>query len=365
MSAAPEIVPPTSEAEDLPAPPRQPTSPLIKVAAALVIAATSWFLLKEFAGLLRPLLMAVFLCYVIHPVYLRLRERITKPAAIAVMVGGSVGILYVLGLMVQVSVDELSEDLPRLTKRAQRIGHQVREFLDDYVPWLITQPEGNTARAEQRAARLRELTKNIVNVAADALAEAVVVGFYLLFLFLEMGQFPRRVQSAFGGERADHILTIFRNINYAIASYLRVKVKASLLLAVPVALVLWATGVRFAVLWGVLTFLCNFIPYAGSIIAVSLPLLFALLQLEPGWQPVAAVLGVVAIHVVMTYVVEPTLVGKGVGLSPLIILVALTFWGACWGLVGMFLAVPLTVMLKIVLENIPSTRAFTRLLIDE
>jgi len=134
---------------------------------------------------------------------------------------------------------------------------------------------------------------------------------------------------------------------------------------VPVTLILWIFGVKFAVLWGVLTFLCNFIPYLGSIIGASLPILFAFLQVEPIWKPITAGLGVIACHMVMAYLVEPTMVGKGVGLSPLVILAALAFWGQCWGLIGMFLAVPLTVMLKIVLENVAFTRPFARMLSDE
>jgi AI-2 transport protein TqsA len=80
---------------------------------------------------------------------------------------------------------------------------------------------------------------------------------------------------------------------------------------------------------------------------------------------VAAAVGVLTIHLVMTYAVEPTIVGKGVGLSPLVVLIALAFWGLCWGLVGMFLAIPLTVVLKIALEHMAGTRPAARLLADE
>src|SRR5262249_33203288 len=155
--------------------------------------------------------------------------------------------------------------------------------------------------------------KEVLNVAANALMGAVIVGIYLLFLLLEIGRFPRRGRTAFGEERAEKILAIAATINRAIAGYLRVKIKDTVLLAVPVAVVLWACGVKFAVLWGMLTFVCNFIPYVGSIVAVTVPLAFAFLEAETTWQPVAAALGVLAIHLVMTYLVEPTMVGKGVG----------------------------------------------------
>ena len=95
----------------------------------------------------------------------------------------------------------------------------------------------------------------------------------------------------------------------------------------------------------------------------ALPLAFAFLDLE-GWRPFAAAAGVLGVHLLMTYVVEPTITSRAVGLSPLVILFSLAFWGQCWGLIGVFLAVPLTVVAKIVLENVAFTRPFAELLGD-
>jgi AI-2 transport protein TqsA len=344
---------------------RSDQTTLWTVAGWLVIAAASWYLLKEFATLLRPLLLAVFLCYVILPVHLRLRQRIPGYAAVAVMVGGSVGVLYLLALLIHSSAVELDRELPDLTNRAQAILEKAERFIDDYLPWLAGEAGDAAAVQRAREAKLRDLGRGLVNVAADALVEAFVVGFYLLFLLMELHQLPQRVRKAFPARQSDQVLAVSRNINAAMASYLRVKVQASLVLAVPVMLVLWICGVPFAVMWGVLTFICNFIPYVGSIVAVSLPLLFTFLHLDLGWRPIAAASGVLAVHLVMTYLVEPRLVGRGVGLSPLVILATLAFWGLCWGPVGMFLAIPLTVMLKIVLGNVAFTRPLARLLGDE
>jgi AI-2 transport protein TqsA len=338
---------------------------MLTLAGCLVIAATSWYLLKEFAALLRPLFLAVFLCYVILPIHQRLKQAIPGIVSMVVMVGASVGLLFLLTLLFHASVVELYGDLPRLTQRAKTIAHRAETYLDEHLPWLIGYAGDDTNAEEIRTRKLQEIAGTVANAAAEVLLEAFVVGFYLLFLLLEVWRFPNRVRAAFVNEQAQRVLAVVDNINTAMANYLRVKVKASLCLAVPVTVVLWACGVRFALMWGVLTFLCNFIPYIGSIIAWSLPILFAFLQLDFGWQPVAAAAGVIAIHLVMTYLVEPSMVGKGVGLSPLVILVALAFWGQCWGVVGMFLAIPLTVMLKIVLDNVAFTRPLARLLADE
>jgi AI-2 transport protein TqsA len=139
-------------------------------------------------------------------------------------------------------------------------------------------------------------------------------------------------------------------------------VKANTVLALPAMLVLWIFGIKFVVLWGAVTFLANFVPYLGSLVACGLPILFAFLDLGFGWQPLTAAVLLICVHVSSAYLVEPAITGKAVDLSPLVVLIALSFWGLCWGLVGMVLAVPLTAMLKIILQNAAGTRPIARLM---
>ena len=135
--------------------------------------------------------------------------------------------------------------------------------------------------------------------------------------------------------------------------------------ALPVVAILWAFGVSFPGMWGVLAFVGNFIPYVGSLVAFVLPVLLAFLELEPAWRPLAVLALLVLVQFVTNNFVEPRLTAHAVDLSPLVVLVALAFWGLCWGVVGMVLAVPLTVMLKIVWENIALTRPLARLMAEE
>jgi AI-2 transport protein TqsA len=349
---------------DQPTPRLPDSSTLWTIACWVVIAAGSWYLLKEFALLLRPLFLAVFLCYIFVPIHLRLKQRFPGVVSLILMVVVPVGFLYLLALVVHSSAIEFQQDLPRLANRIESIRQDVLGLVDEKLPWLIDKAPDNKKAQEQRAAQLRAVAGTVANVAADTLVEALVVGIYLLFLLMEAGRFRGRVDFAFDSQQSQQILAVVGNINRAIASYIRLKVIASLYLAIPVTVVLWSLDVKFAILWGVLTFMCNFIPYLGSIIAWSLPIAFSFLWLDPGWRPIAVAACIIAIHLIMTYLVEPNMVGRGVGLSPLVILVALSFWAQCWGLIGMFLAVPLTVMLKIILENITFTRSLARLLGD-
>ena len=266
----------------------------------------------------------------------------------------------VAGLVAK-SAASLAADMPRYTFQVRSAFDRYRALAESR-PWVAGLIGDPADAADLGGAKLRDLAASMASAAADVVSQGVLVGVYLLFLLLEAANFPRRIRAGFDPPRAAQVLSVVARINLSIASYLRVKVLASLILAVPATIILWAFGVKSPLLWGVLTFLFNFVPYVGSVVAWSLPTLLAFLDLEPGWRPIAVALLLLADHLLTANVIEPALTGKAVDLSPLVILLALAFWGVCWGLEGMFLAVPLTVVLRIVLDNLPPTRPIARLM---
>ena len=346
--------------------PRRTLFPLYTPAVSVVILAGGWYLLKELGPLLRPLTLAVFLAYTILPAHRRLSRRVPARVAGLLLALLVTGLVVGLTVLVYGNLVDLKAELPRLIERARGLAAGLRTWGRDRLPaWaLAPAPDAAPAGAET-AARLKALASHLVNAAAGFLAEALVVLIYLVFLLLEARRFPARVRAGFPPERAERILEVLGAINRAMASYLRAKVLSSLLTALPVVAVLWAFGVPFAGMWGVLTFVGNFIPYVGSLVAFVPPVLLAFLELEPPWRPVAVLVLLTLVQFVTNNLVEPRLTASAVDLSPLAVLVALAFWGLCWGVVGMVLAVPLTVMLKIVCENIELTRPLARLVAEE
>jgi AI-2 transport protein TqsA len=349
----------------MPAPPAPPPwrdpAAVRTAAAAVVAAAAGWFLLRELAPVVRPLLFAVMLGYVILPYHARLRRKVSGAASLALLGGAAVLVVGGLAVAVYASVLGLAEELPGLQKRAVRLLHTGDDWVRENVPWLARSADGKELEA-RLAGQAAEAAAPVLGAAAGVVGDAVVIGLYLLFLLGEAARLPDRVRAAYPPDRADDILKVAGAVNAAIVSYLKAKVKSSLVLAVPVGLILAAFGVRFALLWAVLTFLCNFIPYVGSVVAYTVPVGFAFLQMPFGWQPVVAGLLVLGCHLASAMVIEPMLLGRAVGLSPLVILGSLAFWGLLWGVPGMFLAVPLTVVAVIVMGHFDTTRPLARLL---
>lgn len=141
-----------------------------------------------------------------------------------------------------------------------------------------------------------------------------------------------------------------------------IKTILSLLTSILVLIVLLLFDVDFPIVWALLTFLLNFIPNIGSILASLLPILIAVLQFDSFVTVIWLSVCLVGIQFVMGNIIEPKFMGEGVDLSPVLILFALIAWGYLWGFIGMLLAVPLTVLMKIVFENIKSLAPVAKLM---
>jgi AI-2 transport protein TqsA len=227
--------------------------------------------------------------------------------------------------------------------------------------WLTDSVNSGEVAAQRTSAEIRSAVLGLVNSLAQWIGEFVLLSLYLVFLLMEARHLPRRIHAGFQNKSGKQLLEIGSAINKSMSEYLRVKTIASVLVALPAALVFWLFGVPFVGMWAVLVFVGNFIPYVGSIFAFVLPVVLAFLELAPIWKPVA-VLALLSINqFVNNNLIEPKLTARALDMSPVVILMALTFWGMCWGLTGMFLAVPIAVMLRAVFDHIPITRPLARL----
>ena len=192
---------------------------------------------------------------------------------------------------------------------------------------------------------------------ASFLGNLFLVLIYTLFLIVEQGAFSRKLLLLFpdADDEARYRDALDR-INKSIKTYISVKTLVSVMTGVVSFLIMWAVGLDFAIFWAFLIFLLNYIPTIGSLIATVFPATFALLQFD-GWGPFAIIfLGIGAVQVVVGNVVEPKLMGNSLNISGLVMLLSLALWGALWGVVGMVFSVPIMVILMIFLAEFEGTR---------
>ena len=180
-----------------------------------------------------------------------------------------------------------------------------------------------------------------------------VVALFVVFLLMEMGLFKAKAIAALDGKTPGRITLIMRDIIQQVTKYISVKFFISLLTGIFVFLGTWVVNLDFPIIWGFLAFVLNFIPNFGSIISGILTTFFALVQFWPKPGPVIWVgFLMLAVNMILGNFVEPKVQGRNLGLSPFIIIISLSVWGWLWGFLGMILAVPMMVILKIVCENI-------------
>jgi len=208
---------------------------------------------------------------------------------------------------------------------------------------------------DQEAIRLwvRDLTFLISNTSVKFLSSAVLVVLFMVFIMFEASFFKEKLTAAFKN-RGPSIDKMGNEIIAQVTRYLGTKFLFSLANGIIYAVVFHLVGLEFAIVWGVIQFLLNFIPTLGSIAAGVGISFFALIQFWPNPVPIIIVIATILIvNLILSNILDPKIIGDRVGISPLVILISLSIWGFLWGFAGMLLAVPMTVIIKIICENIP------------
>jgi predicted PurR-regulated permease PerM len=314
---------------------------LLALAAFVVIVAG----LRTAQTIVVPFVVAAFLAMICLPPLKWLQDK-GLPVWLALVV--IFAAIVVVGLLVVGvvgnSISELREQLPVYERR-------VAEIQADVSAWLNARDINVGFKFDQEdfdAQRALSLFGSMLGAVGAVLSNALVILFTLVFILLEAADFPAKLRAVSGG-RGD-ISERVKTVQASVRRYVSIKTSISLLNGVLVAVWLWLLGVDFPLLWGLLTFLLNFVPNIGSFLAAAPAVALAFLQFGLARAGLAAA-GYVALETVVGNVLEPRVMGRGLGISPLVVFLSLVFWGWVLGPVGMLFSVPLTMIVKIVLDN--------------
>ena len=184
-----------------------------------------------------------------------------------------------------------------------------------------------------------------------------LVVLYASFFMAERGSMARKLVIALGGEEpGQRALSLLARINDRIGGYLFVKTVVNVILGMISYGIMLVLGIEFALFWAVLIAFLNYIPYLGSIVGVIFPVLLSLAQFGTLWMAGLVLVSLTAAQMLVGAWMEPRLMGRAFNLSPFVVLLALAFWSALWGVPGALLAVPMTASLVLVLSEIEATR---------
>ncbi len=314
--------------------------------------------LKAAGTLLLPFLVALFLTTLSAPPVLWLeRRRVPAWLAVTVVMVLLIAVVTAFGALLTTAMSGFNAALP---------GYQtaLTEHSDRLLGWMRSlpfDPLQGRAYDSLDPNELFGLIGSLVGSVVAALSNTALVILTTVFLLLEVAGFPRKLRIALRDPLAD--LGPYGGAVKEVQRYLLIKTLVSLATGAGIAGWLWLLGVDFPLLWGIVAFMLNYIPNVGSIVAAVPTMLVALVQ--PG-QGIGTALGVgagyLAVNMVLGNLVEPQLMGRRLGLSPLVVFSSLVFWGWVWGTFGMLLSVPLTVGVRIFLERHDDTKHIAVLL---
>ncbi|MEM7573193.1 MAG: AI-2E family transporter [Bacteroidota bacterium] len=319
----------------------------IALGLALIIVGSEFFI---------PLFLALFLWYIINGINDSFRRlpQVDRycPQWLSLTLSFSfIGLLlYFVGNLIVANVNEFILTAPNYMGKIDDLLLQVHNLLGrDGLPWTID----TIKYGDQLVANYSILLSGVTSIAKGFF----LIILYVIFLLIEQGSFHRKIK-AMGltpsqQSRYDRVVS---QVNSSMRKYLGVKTFTSALTAVLSYIVFYAIQLDYAVFWAFLIFLFNFVPTIGSITATILPGLLALLQFDGISQFLVIAIGVSGIQVLVGNIIEPRMMGDTLNISPLVIVLALIIWSILWGVAGMLLSVPITVMIIIFCAQFPATR---------
>jgi len=321
------------------------TNFLLIVACLVVIIAG----LKAAQDLLVPFLMAVFIAIILGPLQGWLQQKKVPTWAALLLIIGLISVLGLLtGVLLGASINDFSDNLPGYEAKIQAKTAGLAAFMGNFG-LKVSQKE--LLRYVDPGAAMSLAGKLLTSLGA-LLSNTFLILLTVVFILLEASTFPVKLRRVLGS--GSKMLGDVEQFIGKINRYMVIKTWTSLATGVLAALWLAILGVDYPLLWGLLAFLFNYVPNIGSIIAAVPPLLLALVQM--GITPaLLAGAGYIVINMVIGNVLEPKFMGRGLGLSTLVVFVSLIFWGWVLGPVGMLLSVPLTMTVKVGLANSEET----------
>ncbi|MBE3124429.1 MAG: AI-2E family transporter [Acidobacteria bacterium] len=323
----------------------------IKAAIAVVVLFVVGVVLKLARPVLIPFILAVFLSYIIDPALTFLtRCRCPRPGAVLIVLALMFVLLYLVGVLFYSSGKALVAELP---KYQDRLGDLARLLEKGLGPFKI---DLSSALEKLDIEKIGAVLLSGIGPFVSLLGRLLLVFLFLVFIVSGRGRAGAKILKFLGDGRASRVQGVLEAINVQVRKYLVIKTAVSLGNGLMVWIVLTLFGVDFAALFGLLAFFLNFIPNIGSLIAMVLRVGFAFFQFGNFWMPFWIFVVTVGLDTILGEILEPRIMGKGLGLSPLLVLFSLLFWGWLWGIPGMILSVPLTAVIKIVCQNIPALR---------
>ena len=313
------------------------------------------FILFIGKNLILPLAIAVMISYVINELKIQLSKITFKKKKLPnwLLTFSSFGIivllLILLGNVLYSNILSITEVIPTYQKNINLLVSKFISF-EKIDLTLITKEWLN-------GDKIATIISTILDSLTSIFSNSMLILLYLVFIMLESSMFSKKIKLIYTNKESyKRVSFILKNINNSMSKYISLKTITSLTTGFMSYVVLMMLDIDFAFFWAFLIFALNFIPTIGSLIATLFPAIIALLQFGTFLYPSIVLLAIGSIQFLIGNVLEPKIMGNSLNVSPLVVLISLAFWGAIWGITGMVLSVPITIMIIITFSQFESTK---------
>jgi len=321
-------------------------SSIIKLAALIIIFAGAIYA----KSIIAPILLALFISIIcIQPITWLEKKRMPRWMAIIIVILGLISLFLGFSSLLGGTLSFFLSNVSKYESTITKISDSFIQFLNDKG---LKIPKDQISTLIQPV-RILEFTSGAVKELFKMLGNAFLIFLIILFILMEFASFSLKAKAITIG--SDKSIAYFSTILKNIRHYLGIKTLVCLSIGILIYIAMLIIGVDYPILWALIAGLMNYIPNIGSIIATIPAFLFALVQLGLG-SALWTLGSFMVIHNVLGNFIEPRIMGKGLGMSTLVVLLSLLFWGFILGPVGMFLAVPFTITIKIILEQNEKTQ---------
>jgi predicted PurR-regulated permease PerM len=326
---------------------------IITVFLGIIVVFIGGIVLYELQSVLLPFVLAIFLSYIFKPLVLFLKKkRVPAFVALLIVFVFIAGLFFGLSSIIYSSFESFVQEFPKYQNKLTLILRESTLLIDSFAARYDVKPENFNLSDMVDFSAVTSLLTSGAGSFFSLLGNMIVVVLLMFFILAGSGDLISKVNSSMKRSHSQRLATMIESVDARVRQYLITKTLISLGTGALTTIILLILGVDFALLWGFLTFLLNFIPNIGSIVSVIFPLLISFLQFDSVATPLLVLILLGATQFAMGNVVEPKLMEFSLNLSPLLVLVSLFFWGWIWGVWGMILAVPMMSTVKIIFENI-------------
>ncbi len=336
---------------------RKTTNILLLVIAIPVI----FYVLKLLGFIFIPLVFSMFIALLFLPL-MRWLSKKHVPKVISLLI-----VIFIFGAFFKLSGEVIKLSSREIISSEADLFEQAESKINAII--LPIENFFGVSREEEKSLTLHYLQKadlgkefgNTFSILKSTLSILFMTAFFTLLWLAESLNFQKIMNDTFVRRKYSSI-RVFRQIEKDIITFIKVKFIISFFTGLGFTIACYSFGVSFPIFWGLLAFAINFVQMIGSVISVILLSLFALIELDPSGTLALFILVITGVQVIMGGILEPIFMGKSFSINVITIVVMLMFWGFIWGIPGLILSIPITVFLKIVMEQNPKTKVFSDLM---